>query len=195
MGRLEESLRVKYAEMPREAMKALVPIDAYIAYYKRFGYTYHVLAQMESITKGRRIPDALPPVAAMFMAELENGILTAGHDLDKVRLPLRTLIATGEESYVTLSGKTVPCVAGDWLIADEEGVLSSILRGPDLRTAITGETRRLLYTAYAPEGVPGPVLERHLSGIEAALRLFAEMRSPAIKMIAPMDGNSMTLNV
>lgn len=42
--------------------------DAYILYYKKFGYTYHVLPQLESVIKGKTIPFGLPLVEAMFIA-------------------------------------------------------------------------------------------------------------------------------
>jgi DNA/RNA-binding domain of Phe-tRNA-synthetase-like protein len=166
----ERELREKYGQSTREALKELSIMRPYVEYYKAFGYTYHVLLQLESVARGKAIPDALPPIRAMFMAELKNGILTAGHDLEKVRLPIRCMVSDGGEAYSALGGKAVTCVRGDRFVADPTGVLSSMLRGPDQRTAITGQTRRILYTAYAPDGVPEPALLRHLADIEALLR-------------------------
>ena len=151
---LESELRAKYSHASREALKELDEMRPYVSYYKAFGYTYHVLLQLESVAKGKAIPGALPPVAAMFMAELKNGILTAGHDLDAVCFSVRSMVSDGTEGYTTLDSKAVTCVAGDFLIADQAGILSSMLRGPDRRTAISRETKRFLYTAYAPDGLP-----------------------------------------
>ena len=135
------------------------------------------------MARGKPIPAALPPVAAMFMSELKNGILTAGHDLDAVRPSLKCLALAGGESYTALGGRAAATVAGDWMIADREGTLSSILRGPDQRTAITGRTRCVLYTAYAPEGVPDSMLEGHLKDIEGHLRLACESSAPGLRRI------------
>ena len=61
-------------------------IQAYAAYYERFNKTYHVQLQLESVAlKGKSIPRVSALVEAMFMAELENLLLTAGHDLDVVQ--------------------------------------------------------------------------------------------------------------
>jgi DNA/RNA-binding domain of Phe-tRNA-synthetase-like protein len=190
---LEGELQEKFGQAAREELKVLVPMNAYVAYYKKYGYTYHVLSQLESVARGKSIPEALPPVTSMFMAELKNGILTAGHDLDKVRFPLGCLMATGGEAYTVLNGKTATCVAGDWMIADQEGVLSSILRGPDLRTAITRQTKRVLYTAYTPVGVSEPMLRRHLSDIEALNRLFSESSEPDFRKIIHADAKGSVL--
>lgn len=58
-------------------------LRAYLDYYRARGSTYHVKAQQESVAlKGKPLPRRAALVEAMFMAELKNLILTAGHDLD-----------------------------------------------------------------------------------------------------------------
>ncbi|MGE4485384.1 MAG: phenylalanine--tRNA ligase beta subunit-related protein [Oscillospiraceae bacterium] len=171
---LENSIREKYRQASRGDLKALHPMDTYISYYKKFGYTYHVLPQLESVIKGKAIPDVLPPVEAMFMAELKNMLLTAGHDLDKIKAPLRFMRSTGNEAFISLGSKTVATIPGDIMISDQESVISSILRGPDLRTAITEHTSRVLYTVYAPAGVNEQAVQRHLGNIESYVRAFSE---------------------
>ena len=77
---LEADLRALFKE-PSE-LKTLEPIKSYQQFFKRFKKTYHVLQQVQSVAfKGKSIPTVAPLVEAMFMAELRNMILTAGHDL------------------------------------------------------------------------------------------------------------------
>ncbi len=58
------------------------PLPAYASYYRAFDKTYHVLGQLKSVAvKGKAIPSVAALVEAMFIAELHNGLLTAGHDL------------------------------------------------------------------------------------------------------------------
>ena len=95
---LEERLRTQFAGQDRHALETYGPIPAYTAYYKRFDKTYHVLAQLASIVyKGKAIPSVAALVEAMFMAEVKNGLLTAGHDLDRLQLPITVGVAGGEE--------------------------------------------------------------------------------------------------
>lgn len=171
---LEGTMRAKYAQASRIDLKAQRPMNAYIAYYKKFGYTYHVLPQLESIIKGKSIPCGLPAVEAMFMAELKNMLLTAGHDLDKITLPTGLSIATGKEGYTTMSGKSVETVPEDFMITDQSGIVSSILRGPDLRTAITKLTTRVAYMVYAPPGVEEELVHKHLGDIEAYVHIASQ---------------------
>lgn len=172
--RLEDTIRLKYGQISRSELTALHPMDTYVEYYKKFGYSYHVLSQFESIIKGKSIPSGLPLVEAMFMAELKNMLLTAGHDFDKIKAPMGLSASTGIESYMTMNGKAVTTVPGDFALADQEGIISSILRGPDLRTAITKHTTCVFYTVYAPQGVEEQLVQKHLSDIEAYVHMVSE---------------------
>lgn len=171
---LEDRIRSKYAQATRGDLKALHPMDVYISYYKKFGYTYHLLPQLESVINGKPIPSGSPLVEAMFMAELKNMLLTAGHDFDKIVAPMSLKVSTGSESFTTLSGHNVITIPNDMMIVDQEGIISSILRGPDLRTAITAHTTSVVYTAYAPFGVEEQLVYAHLRDIESYVRIVSE---------------------
>jgi hypothetical protein len=89
---------------------------------------------------------------AMFMAELDDLLLTADHDLDALRLPLTLDVAQGTETYTLLRGDEQTLKAGDMFIRDAEGVIFSVLYGPDRRTPITPETKNVVFTVYAHAG-------------------------------------------
>ena len=72
----------------RPALLSHPVLQAYDAYYRQFKKTYHVQLQLESILfKGKSIPSVAALVEAMFMAEMNDLLLTAGHDLDALHLP------------------------------------------------------------------------------------------------------------
>jgi DNA/RNA-binding domain of Phe-tRNA-synthetase-like protein len=170
---LEAELRARFAGR-QEELRSLGTLQAYKAYYKRFKKTYHVQMQLESVAlKGQSIPRVSALVEAMFMAELKNLLLTAGHDLDVVRPPVRLDVADGSERYVRLDGQEQELKAGDMSISDAEGILSSIIYGPDQRTQIRAATRRVLFTVYAPPGISAEAVYRHLQDMEANVRLIA----------------------
>lgn len=171
---LEADLRARYGALDRPALRALPAMQAYANYYRRFDKSYHVQFQIESIAwKGRSIPRVAALVEAMFLAELQNGLLTAGHDLAVVEAPLRIDVAGGTEVYERLGGGEQVLKAGDMYIADARGVLSSILYGPDERTRIRPETGQVLFTVYAPAGIEVPVVRQHLEDIRDYVRTVA----------------------
>jgi DNA/RNA-binding domain of Phe-tRNA-synthetase-like protein len=171
---LERALRSHFAGQDAAALKTLPQIQAYNAFYKHFNKTYHVQLQLESIAlKGKSIPRVAALVEAMFVAELKNLLLTAGHDLEAVRLPVTLDAADGSEMFTMLNGREQVLKPGDMMMADGLGVISSVLYGPDQRTRIVPGTRRVLFTVYAPAGIEEPMLRQHLRDIESNVRLVA----------------------
>jgi DNA/RNA-binding domain of Phe-tRNA-synthetase-like protein len=175
---LEQRLREQFAGKDRHFLETLAPIPAYTAYYKPFNKTYHVQAQLASILfKGKSIPSVASLVEAMFMAEVKNLLLTAGHDLDRLQLPISLSVASGEERYTLLRGKEQASKAGDMMMTDQKGVISSIVYGPDQRTQIGAETRNVLFAVYAPAGVGAPAVQAHLEEI----RDYVQVVSPTAR--------------
>ena len=169
---LEEEIRARFPN--RRAVADYEPVQAYNSYYKRFGQTYHVQHQLESVGfKGKSLPAVAALVEAMFMAELKNGLLTAGHDWHSLQLPLRLRVADGREEYGLINGRQQTAKLGDMLIADADGVISSIVYGPDYRTRITAETRQVLFVVYAPAGIAQSAVNQHFDDIFSFIRLVA----------------------
>jgi len=171
---LATRLRKQYGGLSRAELLELPVLQAYKAYYRPFNKTYHVQLQFESVvSKGRSLPSVSPLVDAVFAAELETLILTAGHDADRLVPPVTIDASQGDESYQQLNGSQKNPKPGDMLMRDGQGVVCTIIYGQDRRTPITAETRRALYVAYVPPGIDPALVEQHLDQIEANVRLFA----------------------
>lgn len=171
---LEAALRERFSGLSRAEIEALPTVQAYNAYYKPFKKTYHVQLQLESIAfKGKSIPSVAALVEAMFMAEIKNQLLTAGHDLDRLQLPVTLDVAQGTEQYTLMRGQEQVLKVGDMFMADELGILSSILYGPDQRSQITAETRNALFTVYAPPGIAPETVQAHLEDLRDNVLLIA----------------------
>ena len=171
---LEEHIRSQFSGQDRAAMSSHPILQAYNAYYKRFKKSYHVQLQLESIAwKGKSIPSVSALVEAMFMAEMKNMLLTAGHDLDTLHLPLILDVSKGTESYTLMRSEEQILKVGDMFISDQKGIISSIIYGPDQRTQITAETRNVVFTVYAPTGIQEQAVERHLEDIRDFVMVIA----------------------
>ncbi|EIW20006.1 MULTISPECIES: hypothetical protein [Pelosinus] len=174
---LETDLRARF--ISKQELSGHFPITVYSDYYKRYKKTYHVLQQLESIIfKGKEIPHVAGLVEAMFMAELKNCLLTAGHDYDALKLPLKLDIAVGNEKYILINGKDQVVKPGDMMVSDTVGIISSIIHGPDLRTRLLPETQKAAFIVYAPPGISKDVIFKHLSDIYS----YAKLVSPDAKV-------------
>lgn len=171
---IEAGLRDRYQAFTRPDFLALPTMAEYDRYYRRFNKTYHVHLQLESIVlKGKRLPDVSPAVDANFMAEVETLVLTAGHDVGKLRGPIVIDVSREDEQMTQMSGASRPIRAGDMIMRDADGICCSIIYGQDARSPISAQTSHVLYVAYAPAGVRADAVERQLGGIEANVRLFS----------------------
>jgi DNA/RNA-binding domain of Phe-tRNA-synthetase-like protein len=178
---LKDELLRRYKGMDRISLAALPAIHAYNTYYKTYKKTYHVQLQLESIVlKGRSFPRVTALVDAMFMAELSNLLLTAGHDLSTLIGTVWLDSASGEETYTTLQGVEKTLKPGDMYMNDELGVISSVLYGPDARTQITSNTNEVLFAVYAPEGINKGLVRKHLEDLRENVLLV----SPAAQVEA-----------
>ena len=171
---LENNLREKYAGLDKAYLKNMEPIKTFSDYYKRFKKTYHVLLQLESIVfKNKSIPKVASLVEAMFMAELKNLLLTAGHDLDAIDLPIKLDVSSGGEKYIQLSGQKKELILNDMMVSDLQGIISSIIYGPDKRTQIKPDTRNVLFVVYAPPGIEKSKIFQHLQDIQKYVHIIA----------------------
>jgi DNA/RNA-binding domain of Phe-tRNA-synthetase-like protein len=164
--RLEREIREAYPDVDDDVIRG------YDSYFKRWGKTYPIEFQIESIKKGRSLPRVSVLVDGMFMAELKNRILTSGHDLDAIRGSLSFDISDEGERYLKLNGKEQGLPMSDVVLRDEAGILASVLYGPARRTSISPRTRNALYFAWCPHGMGDERITEHLADLLSNLRLI-----------------------
>ncbi|MBF4693076.1 hypothetical protein [Fusibacter ferrireducens] len=140
-----------YGMLSRKQLKKKSPIDEYAEYYKRYGYSYPVLGQLESFLKGeKQLEEDIPLLKILLLTELESMLLMAGHDMNAIQMPL-TLDRGPQDTeieYVGISKRNQKIGINDFYIRDTEAVISSVLRGPDYRTRITESTQDALFIIY-----------------------------------------------
>jgi DNA/RNA-binding domain of Phe-tRNA-synthetase-like protein len=170
----EAHLRERYRGFARQEFLALPVMAAYERYYKRFNKTYHVQLQVESIVlKGKSLPNVSPLVDANFVAEVETLVLTAGHDVARLRGAIAIDVSQEGDRIAQMQGGTKAIRPGDMMMRDANGVCCSILYGQDNRSPISCATSHVLYVAYVPVGVPTEAVEAQLGKIKANVRLFS----------------------
>ncbi len=171
---LEAHLRTIYQGLTRKDFISLPIMAAYERYYKRFDKTYHVLLQVESIVlKGKSLPDVSPLVDSNFMAELDTLILTAGHDVAKLREPVFMDVARVGDQMDLMKSASKNILPNDMIMRDAESICCTIIYGQDNRSPISAQTSHVLYVAYAPVGVPAQAVDLQLERIEENIRSFS----------------------
>ncbi len=130
-------------------------------------------AQIESVVNGKSLSSASAVLTAMFMAEVKNMLLTAGHDYNTLDLPVRITIGAGTETFTDIRGAEKKVVAEDMIMTDAKGVISSIVLGPDSRTKLTPSVKDVLFAVYAPAEVEKALVHSHLLDIQNYVKTFS----------------------
>ena len=162
-GRLRE-------RFPGETIDDHPVARAYAQYFRRYGGRYPVVHQAKTVLAGRTIESTSALVEAMFTTELDSLVLTSGHDLGALRLPLAVDVSVAGDVYTTLSGKDRVLKAGDMIVRDAEGIIASVAYGPDDRTRLRPDTDAALFGAWCPVGIAPTIVEAHLEKLVALLK-------------------------
>lgn len=166
---LENTIRENYKDTER-----LDRIIRYNSFYKKFDSKVPMEFQIKSVIENRGIPLVNPAVTCMFMAELKNIILTAGHDLDKLGKKIEVFCSDGKEEYIKINGKQQRLKKDDIFASDDEGIISSVLFGPDSRTKITEQTKNFMFMCYCPFEISENEVRNHMQDIIDYLKTSVE---------------------
>ena len=165
-----QEVRERWGGKGKSAFREDSVLEAYRRFYGRFGNSYFVQLQLETAAKGEKpIPLDIPLVSVMFLGELRHRILTATHDALSVRLPVSIGEADGTHVIRRMGGAERALKPGDLFMADGDGVISSVLAGPDERTRVTERTTDAIYTTYVPPGIGDHVLAAYLDDLEGMI--------------------------
>jgi DNA/RNA-binding domain of Phe-tRNA-synthetase-like protein len=121
----------------------------------------------------------------MFIAELNNMILTSGHDFDTIQGDLTFDISKEGEEYLKINGQEQELKNGDILLKDEEGILACILYGPARRTTITPNTKNALYFAWCPQTIKEELVKTHLTEIQSNVNNVYSPRTSEVHVTRP----------
>jgi DNA/RNA-binding domain of Phe-tRNA-synthetase-like protein len=167
-------LRYKYSSLSRGELVEIRTIKSYRKYYKKFKKTYHLLLQMESISRnGKSYPSVNPLVDSCFISEMNTFILTAGHDADKLESSILFDLSREAESFTQINGKEILLKPDDIIMRDNGKAVCSIIYGQDNISKMTPDTERALFVAYAPEGVKKEDIIKNLEYIRYFISKFS----------------------
>lgn len=181
-----ENILDKFSSYSRKQLKKIPPINLYSDFFRNFGYSYPVLAQLESVLKSpETFARSLPLLDILFITELSSMFLMACHDLDTLISPLTFYKLDDNSEMKTLTSITqreLCLVSGDYCAEDQMGVITSVLKGPDYRTKVTKQTKNALYYIYYPSTSPTDIETKQLLDTLDELEQLLKQHSPDCKI-------------
>lgn len=137
-------------------------------FFKSNGEEFPLPKQIASAAS-RGFPPVPTPVLALLALEAATGILMGVQNLDAIDSFIALDCLESTESFIGMRGENVTCAAGQIVVRDKQGIIASLFRGPDKRTAVQPDGRNLLFYVFDTDTGLG---ESHERAIEEITRLF-----------------------
>ena len=180
----ERELAALRREMAGYDRKAVFGEDLYVRYFKKYKKTYPVQQQLESyLLKGRSFPSGDPISEAAFLTELCTRALLGVHDVERICGRAELFCPTEKIPFPGMRGGETHCYPGDVTGRDGEGIIFSLIAGPDGRTCIRSDSTHVLYLVFGVPGVsPADIasLQERLTGYVRILAPEAEIASQVV---------------
>lgn len=151
----------------------------YNRYFKKYKKTYPVLQQLESwLLKGRPFPNWNHINEVTFLTELRTQVLLGTHDIDRIHGQAELFLPTEKLPFPGMRGEEIHCYPGDVTGRDEDGIILSLIAGPDERTCIRPDSSHIAFLFF---GVPG-VTASELAAVQERLSGYARVLAPAVEL-------------
>lgn len=96
----------------------------------------------------RGFPPVPAPVLALLALEAATGILMGVQNLDAIDSFITLDCLESTESFIGMRGERVTSAMGEMVVRDKQGIIASLFRGPDKRTAVQPNGRNLLFYVF-----------------------------------------------
>jgi len=155
----------------------LKQIKDHKAFHQKFGKSYPIEYQINSIKDGKNIPTQTTLTDALFLSEMKHLCIISGHDIATLKGDLTFDISKGGEKYTKINGKPQSLKPEDIILNDNGKLITSLLYGPDNSTKITSKTKDCVYLFWFSSHITQKELITILNDFKAHLKIIANKES------------------
>jgi DNA/RNA-binding domain of Phe-tRNA-synthetase-like protein len=142
---------------------------AFEEFFANNGLRSPLSAQFEQVQR-KGLPQGIPLVQALLLAEMSTGLLMGAQDALAVQGDLVYDLARAGETFQGMRSE-VQCREGEIVLRDEAGVIASLLQGPDHRTRLGKSAKDVVFFVFA---VPTITAQELWEGAEMVRRIFQD---------------------
>jgi len=147
-------------------------VAAFDTYFEGNGLRSPLGGQIEMV-RSKGLPSGNVLVQALLLSEVTTGLLMGAQDAGAVKGALVCDRARPGETFRGMR-REVQCKPDEIILRDDEGIIASLLQGPDHRTRLTPETKDVVFFVFS---VPGIVASDIEEGTEAIRSLLAQPKN------------------
>lgn len=163
-------------------------VKAYEELYRKVGVDIKQPMKVfqEMAKKSKRIPTINTVVDAYNLISMKTKVSMGAHDIDKIRGDVRLKIADGNEKYMPLGQKKPePIKKGEYVVADDEGVMCKLEVRQGDHTKIEKSTKNILLYAQGNRETSDKYVE---SSLKEACDLVTKFSGGTYEIFKPSSG-------
>lgn len=141
-----DEIRTEGADYSRDTVFRGTP---YFRYFRKYGQTYPVTKQLESLLlKGRPFPEDEFVNSIAFLSELKTHALIGTHDVDKIEGDMVFYKEDVKREFPAMVRDGAHTYPGDVTGRDDKGIIISMISGVDSRTCLNENSRNVVYLIF-----------------------------------------------
>lgn len=144
-------------------------IQAFEQFFAKNGYRSPLSAQFEQVQQ-KGLPPGNPLVQALLLAEMSTGLLMGAQDAATVQGELTYDLAQAGETFSGMRSE-VRCGENEIVLRDHEGIIASLLQGPDNRTRLSKSTKDVVFFIFSVPTISAAELQE---GADMVCRIFKD---------------------
>jgi len=159
-------------------------INRYDEFFKEWGYSCPLPGHLKR-TVEMGFPIVNLYIDTHIMAEMDHGILMAIQDLDRFQGEWRLDLAKEGETFQGVADRVIRCKEKEIVLRDEAGIVCSLFQGPDYRTKVDAESKKIVVYVFTAPGIQEEYVAK---GLQLALDILGEFgkgKDPWWKVFKP----------
>lgn len=126
-------------------------IQPFDSFFTENGFRCPLGEQFEAIRRKGSVGGS-PLVQALVLSEMTTGLLMGAQDAAAIKQFVLCDIAGANESFRGMRGD-IQCREGEIVLRDDEGIIATLLQGPDHRTRLKKDTKDVAFFVFSAPGI------------------------------------------
>ena len=158
-------------------------IERKIVFFKKYKKSFPIGYQLQTISKGKKIPKDSVLKDLFFMTELKNCLIMSVQDSSKLGKELVYDISPGDEDFVYMDGTKLKTKKDDIVLKQGNEVLISHLYGAGKKTLVTDKTKNAMFMIWSDVELS----DKTITNVEKDLRKYIKLISTKNTVISTFE--------
>ncbi len=143
-------------------------LQAFESFFAQNGFRSPLGHQLKSIQE-KGLPGGSPVVRALLLSEMSTGLLMGAQDAAAIEGALVCDLAREGESFQGMRGEVL-CRKEEIVLRDGQGIIATLLQGPDHRTRLKKDTKDVVFFIFSAPGISAAEVREGVGVVQALFR-------------------------